>query len=369
MNILTRLNPFKGRQPGNAGPAPPPGPQPPSTPPPTNQQGPPTGPLGGAGTSVPGTQGDILNLVNYTPEQLVQHVDQRVARIQFGWSFSTKLMEGYSEIWAWMGPIILVLGTIGEVFLVLWLRQKAQEIIAGISIVAVALVLEGTFLAVSYKAATIRNRADKRPGGQTPLDRQKLRRQFAFWCALAFGVCITQVIFIAAQTKDDGIGVYGVWIFAIVRAVFTLVADGYTAFAHEEKPTTAEKALEEEQQRTRASELLLTQKRQEITIINDGILEVREARVEAQIKDDKLTTRLTIEQMQNQAQITALRTQQETADMTIQMLTRLQRAMLDPAMPADQRQTAINIMMAMGKGYSQLQAIGTNTVTEEEDDV
>lgn len=359
-------NPFKGRQPGNNITTLPAAQQPSNRSPQNNPQGPNTGPLGD--TAVPGAQGDMLNLVNYTPEQLVQHVDQRVARIQFGWSFSTKLMEGYSEVWAWMGPIILVLGTIGEVFLVLWLRQKAQEIIAGLSIVAVALVLEGTFLAVSYKAATIRNRAERRPDGPTELDKRKLKRQFGFWLALALGVCATQVIFIAAQTKEDGIGTWGVWTFAVLRAVFTLVADGYTAFAHEEKPTTAQQALEEEEQRTNAGELLLRQKKREIAIINDGILEVREASVEAQIKDDKLTTQLHIEKMQNQAQIEALRTQQETAQMTIQMLTRLQRAILDPAMPADQRQSAINILVAMGQGYNQLGPGPDSTTVTEEDD-
>src|SRR5579871_1927063 len=224
-------------------------------------------------TAIPSTQSELLNLVNYTPEQLVQHVDQKVARIQFGWSFTTKLMENYSECWAWAGPIILVLGTIGEVFLVLWSRQKIQDIMAGLSIVAVALVLEGTFLAVSYKAATIRNRAERRIGGANELDRRKLKRQFTFWCALAFGVCATQIVFIVAQTKDDGIGQQGVWIFAILRAVFTLVADGYTAFAHEEKPTTADRALEEEERRTKASDLLLAQKQREVTTINNGILD------------------------------------------------------------------------------------------------
>nr|MBA2679570.1 hypothetical protein [Ktedonobacteraceae bacterium] len=139
MSFFDRMNPFKGRQPGATATAPPPNPTP--QPQPKSQQPPNTGPLPGSnGASTPGAQGDLLNLVNYTPEQLVQHVDQRIARIQFGWSFSTRLMEGYSEVWAWLGPIILVLGTIGEVFLVLWLRQKAQEIIAGLSIVAVALV-------------------------------------------------------------------------------------------------------------------------------------------------------------------------------------------------------------------------------------
>ena len=351
-------NPFKGRQPGNNAPVLSQSPQ--------NQQSPNTGPL--SGSTAPGATGDMLNLVNYTPEQLVSHVDQRVARIQFGWSFSTKLMEGYSEVWSWMGPIVLVIGTIGEVFLVLWLRQKAQEIIAGISIVAVALVLEGTFLAVSYKAATIRNRAERRPGGQNELDTRKLKRQFGFWFALALGVCATQVIFVAAQTKDDGIGLYGVWIFALLRAVFTLVADGYTAFAHEEKPTTAEKALEEEEQRTKASDLLLAQKTKEVDTINAGILRVREASVEAQIKDDKMHPRLTTEKMQNKALIDALRTQQETANMTIQMLTNLNRAVMDPTMPLEQSQMAINTKMAMGKSYMQLGPIpGSTTISEEGD--
>ncbi len=85
------------------------------------------------GPAAPSAQAGLVDLVNYTPEQLVQHVDQRIARIQFGWSFSTRLMEGYSEVWAWMGPIVLVIGTIGEVFIVLWSRQKAQEVIAGLS--------------------------------------------------------------------------------------------------------------------------------------------------------------------------------------------------------------------------------------------
>ena len=135
-------------------------------------------------------------------------------------------MEGFSEFWSWMGPLVLLAGTIGEVFIVLWTRQKVQDVLAGMSIVAVALVLEGTFLAVSYKAARIRNRAERNPGGITSLDKKKLTKQFLFWIALAIGVCSTQIIFIIAQTSDTGIGQYGVYAFAGLRAFFTLVADG-----------------------------------------------------------------------------------------------------------------------------------------------
>src|SRR5436853_1534805 len=268
-NAIGNVNPFTKRK--NVAPAP------------TMQQASPAMPTVPTGTAAQGSQGNMgtINLVNYTPEQLVSHVDQNFARIQFGWTFTTKWMEGFAEVWSWVGPIVLVLGTIGEVFLVLWLRQRTKDLLAGVSIVAVALVLECTFLTVSYKSATIRNRAERRPGGASDLDKKKMQKQFGFWIALGFGVCATQVIFIAAQTMEaipgqgGDIGIYGVWIFAILRAVFTLVADGYTAFAHEEKPTTAERAVEEEEQRTKAAEKLLQQKRREITIINEGILDVR----------------------------------------------------------------------------------------------
>ncbi|MGB8346575.1 MAG: hypothetical protein WCD86_16940 [Ktedonobacteraceae bacterium] len=313
------------------------------------------------------TQGGDLNLVNYSPEELVEQVDRALNRVQFGWTRATKWMENYSEVWSVAGPIILVIGTIGEVFLVLWLRQKAQDVIAGLSIVAVALVLEGTFLAVSYKAATIRNRAEKRPEGQTALDKQKLHRQFGFWFALAIGVCATQMIFIAAQTNDTGIGLYGVWAFAILRAVFTLVADGYTAFAHEEKPTTAERALEEEQQRTKHAETFLRQKTTEVTIINTGILEIREAHNAAAIKEVKQTTQLQLERLQSEAQISAMKTQQEQATRMTNLSNNIMRALFDPELPDDQREKLLNIMQGMATAHKLLPQSKV-TIEEEADE-
>lgn len=285
-----------------------------------------------------------LNLVNYSPEELVQQVDAQLSRVQFGWTFNTKFMENFSEVWAVVGPIILLLGTIGEVFLVLWLRQKAQDILAGMSIVAVAAVLEGTFLAVSYKAATMRNRAEKRDGGPSELDRVKLKRQFRFWIALASGVCATQIIFIAAQTKSDGIGLYGVWIFAILRSVFTLTADGYTAFAHEEKPTDGDRAEEEREQRAKLAERFLAQKNREIDVLNEGILKLRETHTEAKIKEDKQDTRLKVERLQNKAQVTALTMQQEQATMFAQLGANMMRALFDPSMDEDSRQKLLSTM-------------------------
>src|SRR5882762_2681658 len=113
------------------------------------------------------SEGGSLNLVNYSQEELLQQIDRTLSTIQFGWSRTAKWMEGFSEFWSWAGPLVLLVGTIGEVFIVLWTRQKVQDYVAGLSIVAVALVLEGTFLAVSYKAARIRNRAERNPNGPT----------------------------------------------------------------------------------------------------------------------------------------------------------------------------------------------------------
>jgi hypothetical protein len=299
------------------------------------------------GPQSPGLQSSnngSLNLVNYSPEQLVQHVEHTLSRVEFGWSKTAKWMEGFSEFWSWMGPLVLLAGTIGEVFIVLWTRQKVQDVLAGMSIVAVALVLEGTFLAVSYKAARIRNRAERNPGGPSAIDKKKLMRQFFFWFALALGVCATQVIFIAAQTNDTGIGKYGVWAFAGLRAFFTLVADGYTAFAHEEHPTTGQKALEEQEQRAQLAHKFLQQKKQEVTIINSGIQEVREAHTEAEIKEDKQKTRLETEKLGNKAQLDALRTQQEQATMFTSMSGNMMRALFDPTLPDNDREKLLSIM-------------------------
>ena len=290
------------------------------------------------------TDGSGLNLVNYSPEELIQHVDHTLSRVQFGWSRTAKWMEGYSEFWSWMGPLVLLAGTIGEVFLVLWTRQKHQDYLAGLSIVAVALVLEGTFLAVSYKAARIRNRAERQPAGPTALDKKKLRRQFIFWIALAFGVCATQIIFIVAQTNDDGIGRYGVWAFAGLRAFFTLVADGYTAFAHEEHPTTGDKALEEQEQRAKMTSRFLTQKKQEISIVNDGIQEVRAIAVKAQIEDLEQKTMLEVKQLESKGRVETLRTQQEQATMFTNLSGNMMRALFDPSLPDGDREKLLGIM-------------------------
>lgn len=322
-----------------------------------------------SGPSLQSTDGNKLTLVNYSPEELVQHVEHSLSRVQFGWSRTAKWMEGFSEFWSWMGPLVLLAGTIGEVFIVLWTRQKVQDVLAGMSIVAVALVLEGTFLAVSYKAARIRNRAERNPGGPTNLDRKKLQRQFFFWFALAMGVCATQIIFIVAQTNDQGIGKYGVWAFAGLRAFFTLVADGYTAFAHEEHPTTGQKALEEQEQRAELARKFLDQKEQEVATINRGVQKVRDIAVKAQIEDLDQRTMLEVKQLESTSRVEALRTQQQQATMFTSLSGNMIRALFDPSLPEGDRDRLLGTMQGFISAMKYLPEPQRQTVRIEEEDM
>lgn len=339
-------NPFGGKRVTGAPTAPAPAPTVPVT-------GPTTGPLPGSGSSGPrvrsAEQSGQVTLVNYSPDELMGHVAHSLDRTNFSSSRTLRLFDNFGQVWAALGPITLCLGTIGEVFLVLWLRQKDQNPLAGLSIVAVALVLEGTFLAASWKAAAIRNRAERRPGGATALDKKKLVRQFTFWFALALGVCVTQVVFIYAQTKTTDIGTAGVWAFAIARAVFTLLADGYTAFAHEEKPTDADQALEEQEQRAKATRRFLEQKTDEVHIFNEGILHLRAATVEAEIKEDKLRTQLEVERLQNREQVETLRTQQQQAGLAIGMVNNIMGALFDPSMSDESREKILSSLTLLAR--------------------
>lgn len=362
-------NPFKRRQPGEDADIEIMDRQ---TPPETPRVDPDTGPLRTTRTAngepLIEVAGETLQLVNYSPTELVRQVEHNMSRVEFGWTRSTKFMENYAELWSVIGPLILLLGTCGEVFLVLWLRQKAQDVLAGLSIVAVAAVLEGTFLSVSYKAATIRNRADRRETGWTKADKRKTRRQLAFWFGLALGVCATQIIFIAAQTKPDGIGEVGVWTFAILRAVFTLVADGYTAFAHEQKPTSSEQALDEQEERAKAASKFLDQKQDEIARFNKGILGIHEAQNDAKIKQVREDTRLETEKLQAKALIDAQKAQQEMATLMVSTMTNISRALFDPKMDDKERAKLLSVMQGMADAQKILPEPGYKINEEDEED-
>ena len=93
---------------------------------------------------------DKLNLVNYTPEQLMQHVDETLKHVHLGMPWPIRLKWQVGEIWSIIGPAALFSGTAGEVFFFIWNNtdNKTAWWVA-LSILVTVCVLECTFMVVS----------------------------------------------------------------------------------------------------------------------------------------------------------------------------------------------------------------------------
>lgn len=358
-----KLNPFKGRQKGkqpvqNAG-APPAN----NNNPPASNNNPPAN--SGSRTGVQAVQVGSIDLVTFSPEELLKQVEERRNRVSFGLSQTAKFMDNFNQIWSWSGPILFAAGTIGEIFLVLWTRQQEQDLFAAFSIVAVSMIAEGTLLAISFAAKRLRNREDKHSTGWTDKGKHKLSILKRFWLLLMLSVAATQVAFILAQTKSDGIGVAGLWIIALVRAFSASVADAYTAFVSEEKPTSGELALEQQEQENAFTDKLLSQKAKEVEMLNAGSIKVQEAGIEASMRQSRLRTQEEIAKMQNQAQIESMRSEQEQKVLIDRMRNSALRAIFDPEMPKEQRQTIINMLTGL-MGVTKELPPPRRTIDEEE---
>ena len=344
-------NPFKGRQPGNAAPAAPTAPAPANTPQPNNQnqQGPNTGPLNGntPGSGVRQVQHGELSLITFSGEELLKKVEDRRSRVSFDLSGTAKFMDNFNQVWSWAGPILFALGTIGEIFLVLWQRQKHQDWFTGGTIVAVSMIAEGTLLAISFTAKRLRNRADKRSTGWTDKEKHKLDVLKRFWFALAIGVAATQVAFVVAQTNPTDIGTTGVWLIAIVRSLAALVADAYTAFVSEEKPTTGELAIEQQDKETEFTKKILEQTAVEVETINAGAIKVQEVGIEAEMRQDRMNTQKEIAQMQNRAQIESMKEEQRQKVLIDRMRNSAIRAIFDTEMDPEERQQILGTLTAL----------------------
>ncbi len=361
-------NPFKRRQSGaptTTTPVPPPDPQ--------VQQGPTTGPLPAAGTQGSSRAGlrqaSQVNLVNYSPEELMQQVEGTLSRVHFGMSFQHKLKENVAELWAVIGPAVLFAGTAGEVYFFIW--QHVDQNTAwwvGLSVLATVIVLECTFMVLSYKCDTLRNQLRR---WATDEDRRDMARHHRFWFILAAGVAFGQILFLIATMMAHFNGLGLLIAFALGRSVVTLAADYYTAFVHKAKPTTGEEAKRQLKERAELTADLLKQKGEEVTLINDGTLRLRQAQTEATIKEEKLTTHLQVERLQNQAQIETLKTQQEQATMFTHLGNNMMRALFDPNMSDADREKLLNTMQGFMAGVKQLppgqQGQGRITDIREED--
>ncbi len=356
-------NPFKRRQSGTPAPAKP------ATQPDPQAQGPTTGPLPAAskGNTDAGAglhQASQVNLVNYSPEELMQQVEGTLSRVHFGMSFQHKLKENVAELWSVCGPAVLFAGTAGEVYFFIWNHvDQGTAWWVAMSVLATVIVLECTFMVLSYKCDTLRNQLRR---WATDEDRKDMARHHHFWFILASGVAFGQVSFLIATMMSKFSGLGFLIAFAIGRSVVTLAADYYTAFVHKAKPTTGEEAKRQLKERADLTADLLKQKGDEVTVINDGTLRLRQAQTEATIKEEKLTTHLQVERLQNKAQIETLQNQQQQATMFTHLGNNMMRALFDPAMSDADREKLLTTMQGFMAGVKQLPQ-GRVTNIQEED--
>lgn len=335
-------NPFKGRQPGNTTPT--------ANPPQSNtpQSGPNTGPLPGSNGSGPGLhtiESGKVNLVNYSPEELMQHIERTISRVHFGMSLQHRFKENAAELWSVLGPIVLFAGTAGEVFFFIW--NNVADTTAwwvALSVLATVVVLECTFMVLSYKCDTLRNQLKSKSGGLTKEDKKEMAAHRHFWFVLAAGVALGQISFLIFSMMAKFNNLPFLITFALGRSVVTLAADYYTAFIHRAKPTTGEVAKMRQKEQADLTADLLHQKSEEVAIINNGILTLRQAHTEAEMKEDKLRTQLEVEKLQNRAQIDTLKNQQVQATMFTELGNNMMRALFDPKLPDDERQKLLGTM-------------------------
>jgi hypothetical protein len=107
----------------------------------------------------------------------------------------------------------------------------------------------------------------------------------------------------------------------------------------------------------KATEKMLQQARHQVTIFNEGILDVREAINEAEIRDVKQRARLETEKLQAAAQVDALRVQQEQASMMVKTMSNIMCALFDPDMDDNQREKLLTIMNGMSSAQKALPQI------------
>jgi flagellar basal body-associated protein FliL len=334
-------------------------------------------PHGNGNGHSPLQEGGTLNLVNYRPEELVKQVDSTLSRVHFGMSKSRRYWHMVGDIWANIGPWVLLTGTVGEVFAFIWITTTNNDPKnnpawwVAVSILATVISLEFTFMVVSFKSAATRNDAEHRPTGFTDRDKKILREYRLFWFILALFVGVGQVAFLVEAMTQNFTHFSSAFIllvvFAILRTIGTLVSDFYTAFSHKETPTTAEQAKAEQEERADMSAKLLRQKSQEVTIINDGIQTVMRAQSKGEIEQDDLRTELRLKKMENQNRIGTMQAQADNAQLMTRLGNNLLRAIFDDQLPDTDRQRILQGIQGLLQMNQQLPP-GYRVVREEKED-
>lgn len=310
-------------------------------------------------------EGGTLNLINYTPEQLMQHVERTLSTVHFGMSPQHRFKEIVAELWSVCGPLFLFSGTSGEVFFFIW-KNTADTTAwwVALSVLVTVAVLECTFMVISYKSDTLRNELKLKPNGGTDEDKRDMATHRRFWYILACGVAVGQISFLVFSMMAKLQNLPFLIVFALGRSVFTLAGDYYTAFVHRAAPTTGERAKMKLKQQANVTADLLRQKTEEVTIMNTGTIDLQRAHTKAQIEQDSLKTELEVARLENKNRIDSMKALQEQATMFTRLGSSMMRALFDPEMPDEHRDRLLSTM----QGFMQVgKLLPKSLIVEEEE--
>lgn len=306
-----------------------------------------TSPPQGPQVHAPGrTNTETLDLVNYTPEQLMQQVQSTLSGVSLDMPATMKIKWVVGQLWSVLGPVCLFLGTAGEVyFFILNNSTGTDQWWVALSVLITVIVLEFTFMVVSYQSDAIRNDMKSKPGGATLEDKADMHKHMVFWFLLAAGVSVGQVSFLvlAMQTKLGG-DLPFVVAFSCGRSFFTLAGDFYSAFVHREMPSSGDRAERRLKRESDLTATLLKRKAEQVQIINSGTITLREQHTEAVMRDEAARTELEMKRLENQARLNAKKTMDEQAQLFTNLGAGMMRALFDPGMPDDERAKLLLVM-------------------------
>jgi len=303
-----------------------------------------------------------VELVTINGAAVFENLAHKRASISFKKDYVSRFMGRFVQAFTLLGPILYALGTVSEVFIFLWSRQTQQDWYVAVAIISASIIVEGSLLAVSYQAHGARAKIDRQGDTPSPKDKKYLWSLFWAWLVLSLLVAATQIAFVLAQTKADGLSPAGLWTFAIVRSLAALASDFTTAFITREKETSGEEAIIEEKKATEWTQQSLAQEAIKIETINDGVMkvdaiaqraELQQVELEAEkvLKREESETRIAIAREENKAKLEAIRAEHEENQVFARMKISTLRAYFDPDMPDEQRQRIIGAMGALASAY------------------
>jgi hypothetical protein len=244
-----------------------------------------------------------LTLVTYSYEEILQRIEDGKSQVTFGLSKHAKTQYQYLALFAWLAPVCFALGTIGEIITIVLAHQKDNGVLAITSVILGSLISEGGLVYISWRLDRLRNEADRRTSGWTDVEKKDFKQLRNTWIGLALLMAGVQVFFLVSiLDPGKGLGQSGIWSIAILRALTALLGDYITAFLHKEPPTDGEKALMVKEEEVKYTNKALEQEVAKINTLNAGMIQVHNAALDAQLRQEELKEKRELAKKEHEAQ-------------------------------------------------------------------